>query len=75
MSDLLKSKVAKAKGLPPALAGRLVGDTEDELIADAQALLAGLKDYDPTAGDDIGGSVSFLSEALRRRRGGPAGAA
>lgn len=37
---LLKRAVAAEAGLPPELAGRLVGDTEDELLADAESLKA-----------------------------------
>ena len=38
--DALKSKVAVEVGLPAPLAARLQGETEDELKADAQAVLA-----------------------------------
>lgn len=37
---LLKRAVAAETGLPPELAGRLVGDSEEELKADADALKA-----------------------------------
>jgi hypothetical protein len=36
----LRQKVALEKGVPASLVGRLVGDTEDEISADADALLA-----------------------------------
>jgi len=38
----LQAKVAQTVGIPPALATRLVGATEEELTADATALLASL---------------------------------
>ena len=62
-----RTKVAKAKGLPPALASRLIGDTEEELTADADALLAAARSV-PAEQDR---NVSFLNDALRRRRGRP----
>lgn len=40
---LLKHKVADDNGLPIALAGRLVGENEEELAADAKTLAAYLK--------------------------------
>lgn len=40
--DALKSKVAAEVGLPQELATRLAGETEDEIKADAQAVLAAL---------------------------------
>lgn len=41
-------EVAMAKGLPPALAARLVGATREEMEADADALLALVKTNTPT---------------------------
>jgi len=38
----LQAKVAQTVGIPPALATRLIGATEEELTADAKALLASL---------------------------------
>ena len=38
----LRREVAQATGLPPQLASRLIGENEDELTADAKALLATL---------------------------------
>lgn len=38
----LRQKVAAEKGLPPALADRLQGETADDIAADADALLAAL---------------------------------
>jgi predicted Zn-dependent protease len=38
--ELARYRVALAKGLPADLAGRLRGDTEEDLAADADALLA-----------------------------------
>ena len=40
--DALKSKVAAEVGLPQELASRLAGETEDEIRADAQVVLAAL---------------------------------
>jgi hypothetical protein len=62
MSDkatALQSKVAEAKGLQPELAARLAGETEDELAADADELLASLK---PESGS------TFMNRAIRTRR-------
>jgi len=38
--EMLRTKVAVDKGLPPALAARLRGETEEEIAADADELLA-----------------------------------
>jgi len=56
--DALKSKVATEVGLPPALASRLAGETEDEIRADAQAVLAALpkQSLDNDANRGTGGS-------------------
>lgn len=40
--DLRRLKVGAAKGLPPALAARLVGDTEEAMAADADEVLKAL---------------------------------
>jgi len=40
--DALKSKIATEVGLPQELASRLAGETEDEIKADAQVVLAAL---------------------------------
>ena len=37
---VMRQKVALEKGVPAALVGRLMGDTEDEITEDADALLA-----------------------------------
>ena len=42
--ELLRLKVAQSKQLPASLVDRLRGDTEEEMLADADALLTGLKD-------------------------------
>lgn len=42
-TDYLRLKVGMAKGLPSSLAERLKGDNEEEMTADADALLAALK--------------------------------
>lgn len=56
--DALKSKVAAEVGLPQQLASRLAGETEDEIKADAQAVLAVLprSTLDNDAGRGIGGT-------------------
>jgi hypothetical protein len=41
--EMLRFKVAQSKNLPPSLVDRLRGDTEEEMAADADALLEGLK--------------------------------
>lgn len=46
--SLLRYKVAAAKKLPVELAGRLQGATEDEMSADADALLKALKPQAPS---------------------------
>lgn len=46
--------VAAAKGLSPSLAARLVGDTREELEADADELLKVLKPADATSGASNG---------------------
>lgn len=52
--DNLRLKVGIAKSLPKSLIPRLQGDTEDEMSADADALLAELKPGAPS-GDAEGG--------------------
>lgn len=47
--ELVRLRVASEKGLTPAQAKRLVGNTEDELAADADELLADLKPSAPPA--------------------------
>lgn len=39
---MMRQRIAGAKGLPPALAERLQGETEEEITADADALLKAL---------------------------------
>jgi seryl-tRNA synthetase len=49
---LLRIEVAIAKGLPPSMAGRLQGETQEELEADADELLGHLAPAQrPTPGD------------------------
>jgi hypothetical protein len=57
--ELLRLTVATAKGLPAKLAARLQGDTEEDLAADADALLAAF----PTAPTPPGARTPL--EALR----------
>ncbi len=42
-SEMLRMKVAQEKQLPASLVDRLRGDTEEEMMADADSLLEGLK--------------------------------
>ena len=42
-SELLRMKVASAKNLPASLVDRLRGETEEDMLADAESLLEGLK--------------------------------
>lgn len=41
--EMMRSRIASAKNLPASLVDRLRGETEDEMLADADALLEGLK--------------------------------
>lgn len=52
----LRAKVALDKGLPPALAARLQGATEEEMAADADDLLATLGDRKPPPPSFDGGA-------------------
>lgn len=74
----LRLKVGSAKGLPVGLAERLRGDTEEEMAADADSLLAAVKpsngktgsfDAGPkgksASGDDMN---SFLARAIKDRK-------
>ncbi len=67
-SELLRSKVASKKQLPPSLVARLKGETEEELEADADALLADLKDqYAPkqkSSPEQTGAGVVGESEGI-----------
>lgn len=49
-ANLLRIQVAASKGLPPQLAARLTGTTEEELQADADNLLALVAPKPPTTG-------------------------
>ena len=49
---VLRDKVAREVGLPAELAGRLTGDTEEEIKADAETLLAAIPKSGSTAGTD-----------------------
>jgi hypothetical protein len=78
--ESLRLKVAIAKKLPAELAERLRGETEDELTADAESLLALVKDPGKRSPDFDGGTrrtdkpsakEAGLAEA-RRRFGEPA---
>ena len=64
--DALKSRIANEIGLPAEFANRLDGDTEDELRADAQVLLAALPkpqaQLDAARGTNAGGHPIVVSE-------------
>jgi hypothetical protein len=47
----LRSQIAASKGVPPALASRLQGKTEEEIAADCDALLAAVKAPPKTTSD------------------------
>lgn len=47
--EAVKVRVAHETGLPPMLAGRLAGDTEDAIRKDAEALAAAVKPAAPQA--------------------------
>lgn len=53
-------EVAAAKGLSPSLAARLVGETREELEADAEELLKVVK---PAEGNDAGGGANGAAAA------------
>ena len=66
--ELTRYKVAVAKGLTEAQAKRLVGDNEDELMADAEVLLAELGTAKPKAaaakeGSNASGTKPALTPA------------
>ena len=65
---LLKRAIAAEHGLPPELAGRLVGSTEEELVADAESLKALVAP--PAAGDD-GQPSGRWPDAPQGPRGNP----
>ena len=50
-SDLAKTRVALAKGLPAELAGRLTGETDEELQKDADTLLALIGRHNPSSAE------------------------
>lgn len=54
--EALRLRVAVAKKLPPELADRLRGDSEDELVADADALVALIKAGKKAPPDDDAGT-------------------
>lgn len=71
--DNLKRAIAQETGLPPALATRLQGSTEDELKADAKALLETIPKAAPNAPklgatNPGGGASGGETEAQRRAR-------
>lgn len=73
-SNYLRMKVAMEKGLPPKLAARLQGSTEEELASDADDLLATVggkrtPDFDGGSRQSTNtSSESFLTRAIRERR-------
>lgn len=72
--DALRLKVALDKGLPKTLASRLQGDTEDELMADADELLSTVGTTKRTPDFDGGARTPPPSDddmnALIRQRAG-----
>lgn len=77
-ADYLRLKVGTDKGLPPALAARLHGETEEDMAADADALLQEWRPKRASAPSFEAGvrngttatSGSFLTDAIRRQRRG-----
>jgi hypothetical protein len=73
--NALRMKVALEKNLPAKLVSRLQGSTEEELLADADDLLATVGGRRTPAFDGGSrqtapeGEGSFLAQALRNRRG------
>ena len=67
--DLIRYKVALRKGLSEPIARRLQGDTEEELEADADELLATLKPSNDgdEGGDDDGGAGTGLPRRPQER--------
>jgi hypothetical protein len=71
----LRLKVGMAKGLPASLAERLKGDNEEEMAADADALLAELKPKGNGAGSFDAGArqtapaATDMNSQLRRMAG------
>jgi hypothetical protein len=73
--DLVRYRVAAAKSLPPELVERLRGDTEEEMLADADSLLKLIKPKaelrpDPSQGARGTGSGSPDMNALLRTAAG-----
>lgn len=68
---LLRAKVATAKGLTPELVDRLRGDTEEEMEADADALLALTKPRADLKQGDRGGETkrNDVDAWIRRQAG------
>jgi len=71
----LRLKIGTSKGLPADLAERLQGSSEEEMTADADTLLAGLKaSQEPSAGSFGGGArqsapAGDMDTAIRRAAG------
>nr|DAL17237.1 MAG TPA_asm: Major head protein [Caudoviricetes sp.] len=73
-AQALRYEVAIAEGLPATLAGRLLGATREELVADAKALKDSMitpstfiPAVDPTQGMDRGGHSGGTVESGRER--------
>ena len=62
---IARLEVAQAKGIPPSLAARLVGDSREELEADADELAAQLRPQGGQPGAGGAGDKSRPREALR----------
>ena len=63
--ELLRLRVAMRKGLTETQAKRLVGETEEELEADADELLASFKPQDDASSDTDNGKPTRPKERLR----------
>ncbi len=70
----LKSRIAREKGIPQEMEGRLSGETEAEIQADADALAKSIKAVKGPApmfqpGNETGGKRTDLTNILHELRG------
>lgn len=65
----LRLEIAAEKGLTPAQAKRLVGDTRDELEADAQELLETFKPADSTESPQVAESLDLGNRSGTPKKG------
>ncbi len=70
----LKTRIAREKGIPQEMEGRLSGETETEILADADALAKSIKAVKGPApmfqpGTETGGKSTDLTNILHELRG------